>query len=157
MKTIFLFTGKTRNSYLVEGINDYLNRIKHYISFELIELPEIKNFGKLSPLRIKEIEENLILRSILEGDMLVLLDEKGKEFNSRKFASFIEAQMLVSVRRLVFAVGGAWGFSEKVYERANYRLSLSKMTFPHQLVRLIFMEQFYRALTILKRESYHND
>lgn len=157
MKTIFLLTGKTRNSYLTEGIKEYQKRIVHYLPFELREIPELKNSKNVSPGQVKEMEGNLILQSLSDGDILVLLDENGKEFNSRGFASFLESHMVGSVKKLVFAVGGAWGFSSDVYERANYKISLSKMTFPHQLVRLIFMEQFYRALTIIKGEPYHND
>ena len=157
MKTIFLLTGKTRNSFLTEGIKEYQKRIVHYLPFKLREIPDLKNIKNFSPLQVKEMEGTLILQSVSDGDILVLLDEKGKEFSSREFAVFIESQMVGGVKNLVFAVGGAWGFSPRVYKRANHKISLSKMTFPHQLVRLIFMEQFYRALTIIKGEPYHND
>ena len=157
MKTIFLLTGKTRNSYLTEGIKEYQKRIVHYLPFELREIPDLKNVKNFSPEQVKEMEGTQILHSVSDGDILVLLDEKGREFNSREFASFLESQMIGRVKNLVFAVGGAWGFSPGVYKRANHKISLSKMTFHHQLVRVVFMEQFYRALTIIKGEPYHND
>lgn len=157
MKTIFLLTGKTRNSYLIEGINEYQKRIRNYLSLDLVEIPDLKNTRNLSPEKVKENEGKQIFQQLQEGDFVVLLDEKGKEFTSRQFADFMQARMLSSIKRIVFVTGGAWGFSREIYKRADLSLSLSKMTFPHQLVRLIFLEQLYRALTILKGEPYHND
>lgn len=157
MKTIFLLTGKTKNSYLLQGVREYHKRIINYIAFEIIEIPDLKNTRNLSQEQVKEKEGNLILNEITVGDVVVLLDERGKEMSSREFSSFIESQMIGSVKRLVFIVGGAYGFSNKVTTRSNFRLSLSRMTFPHQLVRLFFLEQFYRAMTIIKGEPYHND
>lgn len=157
MKTIFLLTGKTRNSYLIEGINEYQKRIRNYLSLDLVEIPDLKNTRNLSPEKVKENEGKQIFQQLQKGDFVVLLDEKGKEFTSRQFADFMQARMLSSIKRIVFVTGGAWGFSREIYKRADLSLSLSKMTFPHQLVRLIFLEQLYRALTILKGEPYHND
>jgi 23S rRNA (pseudouridine1915-N3)-methyltransferase len=157
MKTIFLFTGKIKNSYLIDGIRDYSKRIQNYISLEMVEIPELKNTKNLLPEKVKEGEGKLLLQQILDGDFVVLLDERGREFASREFAEFLKNRMLASQKRIVFVAGGAWGFSDEVYKRADFKLSLSRMTFPHQLVRVIFLEQLYRALSILKGEPYHND
>ncbi len=157
MKTLFLLTGKTKESYLIEGMKEYQKRIRNYIPFDLTEIPDLKNTRNLPPEKVKENEGQLILQQLKEGDYAVLLDEKGKELTSGEFADFMQARMLASNRRVVFITGGAWGFSRDVYERADFKLSLSRMTFPHQLVRLIFLEQLYRAHTILKGEPYHND
>jgi 23S rRNA (pseudouridine1915-N3)-methyltransferase len=157
MKTIFLFTGKIKNSYLSEGVRDYSKRIQNYIPLDMVEIPDLKNTRNLPPEKVKEGEGKLIIQQLSEGDFVVLLDERGRELTSRELADFMQARMLSSLKKVVFVVGGAWGFSNEVYERADFRLSLSKMTFPHQLVRLIFLEQLYRSLSILKGEPYHND
>ena len=157
MKTIFLFTGKIKNSYLIEGIRDYSKRIQNYVPLDMVEIPELKNTKNLPPEKVKEGEGKLILQHFSEGDFVVLLDERGRELTSREFADFMQIRMLSSLKKIFFVVGGAWGFSNEVYGRADFKLSLSRMTFPHQLVRLIFLEQLYRSLSILKGEPYHND
>ena len=149
--------GRTSEKWLQEGIVHYFNRLKHYLPFEAKILPGIKNGGKLTPEVLKQKEGKEILKNIDASDRLILLDENGKNFTSREFAGFVEKQMVSGTRRLVFVIGGAWGFSDDVYGRANYKISLSPMTFSHQIVRLIFAEQLYRALTILNHEPYHHD
>jgi 23S rRNA (pseudouridine1915-N3)-methyltransferase len=156
MKVELRMIGKTGLQYLKEGIEIYENRIKHYLSFDMQIIPDLKNSKNLSPEQIKQQEGLLILRKLQEGDFLILLDEKGKALSSAGFAQFIEKQLYSSKRRIIFQVGGAYGFSDEVYRRADEKLSLSKMTFSHQLIRLIFVEQLYRALTIIKGEPYHN-
>jgi 23S rRNA (pseudouridine1915-N3)-methyltransferase len=156
MKTIFLLTGKTRNRYLIEGIRDYFSRIVNYTPFEIIEIPDLKNTRNMPSAVVTEKEADLIFSYIDESDFLVMLDEKGRQLSSKELAGFLEGKMLGSVKRLVFAVGGAYGFPKRLVQRADFILSLSRMTFPHQLVRLIFLEQFYRALTIIRGEPYHN-
>jgi 23S rRNA (pseudouridine1915-N3)-methyltransferase len=151
-----ILNGKTDESYLSEGISIYEKRLKHYCSFEQIILPSIKG-GKLDAEQIKEKEAELILKQIKNKDYVILLDEKGKQLSSIEFAKFISKQQLESVKTLVFIVGGPFGFSKSIYNRANYLLSLSKMTFSHQIIRLLFIEQLYRAFTIIKGEKYHHE
>ena len=157
MKIQLLTIGKTEEKYIQEGLKIYENRLKHYISFETKELPALKNTSSLSEARQKQEEGEKLLQKTEPTDHLILLDEKGKEFTSRAFAGQLEGLMVQSVRQVIFVVGGPYGFSEAVYKRANNKISLSKMTFPHQLVRLVFIEQLYRAMTILKNEPYHHD
>ncbi|WP_462319657.1 23S rRNA (pseudouridine(1915)-N(3))-methyltransferase RlmH [Marinilabilia sp.] len=157
MKVLLLMVGKTSEKWLHEGIESYFGRLNHYLPFEARVLPDIKNAGKIKPEALKKMEGEAILKTIDKSDSLILLDEGGKQFSSRNFAGFMEKQMLAGTRSLVFVIGGAWGFSEEVYNRSNSRISLSKMTFSHQMVRLIFAEQLYRAMTILKNEPYHHD
>lgn len=156
MKVELRMIGKTGLQYLKEGIEMYENRIKHYLSFDVQIIPDLKNSKNLSPEQIKQQEGLLVLRKLQEGDFLILLDEKGKELSSAGFAQFFEKQLYSSKRRIIFQVGGAYGFSDEVYRRADEKLSMSKMTYSHQLIRLIFVEQLYRALTIIKGEPYHN-
>ncbi len=146
--------GKTNFDFIKEGIALYQKRLKHYCHFGIIELQESK--GQDSKEIYKKIEGDLLLSRLKPGDILVLLDERGKNLDSIQFAAFIEQQMVHSGKQLIFVIGGAYGFSTKVYERANYSVSLSSMTFSHQIVRLLFMEQLYRAMTIIKGEPYHN-
>lgn len=157
MKIKLIVLGKTDQAYLQEGIQDYHKRIHHYLPFEYQVVPDIKNTRKLTGLQQKEKEGDLILSRIRKGDELILLDERGTEFRSTEFARFLEKHMLGGVKTLVFVVGGPYGFSEAIYQRASGKISLSKMTFSHQLVRLVFSEQLYRALTILKGEPYHHE
>lgn len=157
MKTTFLVIGKTNFDYLKEGIPIYKKRLQHYLSFEMMVIPDIKQRKKLSEAQIKQKEGEEVLKKIKSGDYLILLDEKGKSFSSVGFAHFLEKRLQHSSKRLVFLIGGAYGFSETVYKRANAQISLSKMTFSHQMVRLIFLEQLYRAMTILKGEPYHHE
>lgn len=157
MKIEFWIIGKTDKAYLKEGIEIYEKRIKRYLPFELQLIPDVKNAGKLAPEQLKLKEEKLILSKLKPEDYLILLDEKGKVFSSVEYATFIEKLLTQSHKRLIFQVGGAYGFSKAIYSRANAKLSLSKMTFSHQMIRLFFLEQTYRALTILNNEPYHNE
>lgn len=156
MKVLFLVIGKTDKKYLIEGIDLFIKRVKRYISFEMSVIPDIKGGSKLPEAVQKEREGELILSKLLPSDKLILLDDKGKELSSVDFANYMQKEMLTGVKRLVFVVGGPYGFSSSVYGRADGKLSLSKMTFSHQMVRLIFVEQLYRAMTILKNEPYHH-
>ena len=157
MKVKLIVIGKTKSKFLLDGENEYVKRLKHYCKFSELIITDIKNAGKLSKKELKEKEGNLILGSIKNSDYVILLDDKGLELWSTDFAEFLNKKMVSSVNELVFVVGGAFGFSESVYKRANTKLSLSKMTFSHQMVRLIFKEQLYRAFTILKGEKYHHE
>lgn len=156
MKIELIQVGKTVNKIFVEGINEYLGRIKHYVPFNITTIPEIKNTKSLSESQQETLEGTLILKQLQAQDTVVLLDEHGKEFRSVEFAAWLEKQQQVA-RRLVFVIGGPYGFSDDVYERANSKISLSKMTFSHQMVRLIFCEQLYRACTIIQGEPYHHE
>lgn len=154
---MLLCVGRTGYAPFREAIERYTARIPHYVPFELKELPDTKNTRNINEAKQKELEGTSILSALSNSDLVVVLDEKGKEYTSREFARFISDKMLASVQRLVFVVGGPYGFSEKVYERANAKISLSKMTFSHEMVRLFFVEQIYRAMTILQGEPYHHD
>jgi len=147
--------GKTNFSFLREGIELYKNRIDHYINFEVIEIPDKKQGGS-DMVSITKREGEAILSKIAANDFLVILDEKGKEMASVEFAKFLSIKMNQQAKRIIFAIGGAYGFSEAVYDRADASFSLSKLTFSHQLVRIIFLEQLYRAFTILRGEPYHH-
>ncbi len=157
MKVQFIVVGKTTQNYLIDSITDYTTRIRRYLPFEMSVIPELKNTRSLSIEQQKEKEGELILQTLQASDFVVLLDEHGKELTSVKFAQYIEQKMQAVSRRLVFIVGGPYGFSPAVYERCNDKLSLSKMTFSHQMVRLFFTEQLYRAMTILNNEPYHHE
>ncbi len=156
MKISLITVGKTENNYLIEGIRIYNERLKHYIKFEMIEIQLPKNLKKLNPEQLKEAEGKLLLNSFEGADMIILLDEKGNTYTSETFAVWLQKQMNAGIRHLVFVVGGAFGFSPEVYQAANNKLALSSMTFSHQMVRLFFVEQLYRAFTILRNEQYHN-
>ena len=156
MKTILILVGKTTNKIFQTGINDYTERIGHYIPFNITTIPELKNTKSLSEEQQKQKEGELILKEILSSDTVVLLDERGKDFRSIEHAGWLR-QRQATARRLVFVIGGPYGFSKDVYDRANEKISLSKMTFSHQMVRLIFTEQLYRACTIIKGEPYHHE
>ena len=156
MKTELILVGKTVNKHFNAGINDYVERIGHYMPFSITTIPEMKNTKNLSESQQKEREGELILKQIQSTDTVVLLDEHGKEFRSIEFADWIQKKQNTA-RRLIFVIGGPYGFSNDVYERANEKISLSKMTFSHQMVRLIFTEQIYRACTIIKGEPYHHE
>ena len=157
MKISLIVIGKTDASYFVEAINEYKNRFVHYIPFEMEIIPDIKNVKNLREEQQKEKEGELILKMLQPGDYLVLLDEHGKSFTSMEFATYLERKMHVVSKRLVFVIGGPYGFSEAVYKAASEKISLSKMTFSHQMIRLIFVEQIYRAMTILNNEPYHHE
>lgn len=157
MRVALLLVGKTVNKHFVELIDDYASRVKHYISFDIITIPELKNTKNLSAEQQKQQEGELILKQLQAGDYMVLLDEHGKELRSIEFSKYMEQKMQTVSRRLVFIIGGPYGFSSDVYAKANEQLSLSKMTFSHQMIRLIFVEQFYRAMTIMRGEPYHHE
>lgn len=157
MKVKLLVIGKTDKDYLNEGIDLFRKRIPHYLPFEYQIIPDIKNTRNLPEDQQKEKEGELILAQLKAGDELILLDEHGKEYRSTEFALFLEKKMLAGTKTLVFCIGGPYGFSPNVFEMATGKISLSKMTFSHQMVRLIFCEQLYRALTILKGEPYHHE
>jgi len=151
-----LAIGATDVPYLQEGIDQYRKRLVHYIPVEMICIPDIRAGKSASPDHMKEQEGNLILRHLADADTAILLDERGKQMTSQAFSEYLQRTMNRGVRTLTFITGGAFGFSGAVYDRVKERISLSSMTFPHQLVRLIFLEQLYRAFTILKGESYHH-
>lgn len=156
MKTLLILVGKTVNKHFIAGIQDYTERINHYMPFEIMTLPELKNTKKLTEEQQKAMEGDSILKLVQPSDTVALMDEHGKEFRSVEYAKWIE-QKRTTARRLVFIIGGPYGFSPEVYARANELISLSKMTFSHQMVRLIFTEQLYRACTIIKGEPYHHE
>ena len=156
MKIKLIVVGKTSAEYLKSGELEYQQRLKHYVSFEETIIPDIKNPKNISKSELKNREGNLILSKIDNSDEVVLLDDKGKMFSSIDFSSYLSEKMIRSTKSLVFVVGGAFGFSDAVYQRANNKLSLSKMTFSHQMVRLFMIEQLYRGFTILKNEPYHH-
>jgi len=156
MKTILLQVGKTTNKHIVACINDYVERIGHYMPFSVITIPELKNTKSLNEQQQKEREGELILNNIQPGDVVILLDEHGQEMRSVEFARWIEKKQQAA-RRLLFVIGGPYGFSPSVYQRADEQISLSKMTFSHQMVRLVFTEQLYRGCTIIRGEPYHHE
>ena len=157
MKVALILVGKTVNKHFVELIDEYAGRVKHYIGFDMVTIPELKNTKNLSVEQQKQQEGTLILKQLQAGDCVVLLDEHGKEFRSVEFAKYMEQKMQTVSKRLVFVIGGAYGFSPDVYAQANEKLSLSKMTFSHQMIRMIFVEQLYRVMTIMKGEPYHHE
>ncbi len=156
MKTSLILIGKTNNKHFQAGIDDYISRISHYMPFSLVTIPDIKNTKSLTEAQQKEKEGELILKQLSPSDTLILLDEHGKELRSIELAAWLEKKQ-VSTNRLVLCIGGPYGFSKAVYDRADEMLSLSKMTFSHQMVRLILTEQIYRACTIIKGEPYHHE
>ena len=156
MKITLLVVGKTTDTHIELLIQEYQKRLAHYIPFNIQVIPELRNTKALTPEQQKQTEGELILRTINSSTDLVLLDEHGKEFRSIEFADYVQKRMS-SGRDVVFVVGGPYGFSEAVYQRANGKISLSKMTFSHQMVRLFFVEQLYRAMTILRGEPYHHE
>ncbi len=156
MKTLLILVGKTTDKHFQAGISDYVGRIGHYMPFELVTIPELKNTKSLTEEQQKAAEGELILKQLQPSDTVVLLDEHGRQLRSLEFARWLE-QKRSTARRLVFVIGGPYGFSKEVYERANELLSLSLMTFSHQMIRLVFTEQVYRACTIIKGEPYHHE
>jgi len=157
MKIKLLAIGKTDNKNLQTLVDTYQNRLKHYINFELDIIPDIKNVKNLSQAQQKEKEGELILKKLTATDVLILLDEKGKEFRSIEFSKYLQKKMNSGIKQLVFVIGGPYGFSEAVYKKSQGKISLSKMTFSHQMIRLFMIEQLYRAFTILKNEPYHHE
>ena len=156
MKVHFWVIGKTTDHYLIPGIEEYIKRLKRYCQFEYIELPAAKIGKNATEQDTKTKEAIVVLEKLQKSDFLAVMDEVGKEFTSRKFADFIANHQMIGTKRLIFLIGGAYGFSNKIYERADIKIALSQMTFTHQMVRLIFTEQLYRAFTITKGEKYHH-
>ncbi len=156
MKILLLTIGKTSESYLLEGIAKYVRRLNHYVKFDVFEISNIKKAKNFSKTELMKKEGKLILKYLDLTDYLILLDGKGKDFNSSQFAKHLQSWMFSGKKRLVFAVGGSYGFSQEIYSRSNEILSLSKMTFSHQMIRLFFVEQLYRGYTILNNEPYHH-
>ncbi len=157
MNIKLIVVSKTDIPYLQAGIEEYVGRLRHYCDFEMIVIPALKNLGKASPDEVKEREGQLILKQLEKADTIVLLDEHGREYTSVGFSEYLQKQMNAGTRTLAFVIGGAFGFSPAVYAAANHKISLSQMTFNHQMVRLFFTEQLYRAFTILHHEKYHNE
>lgn len=157
MKITLLTVGKTDRDWVRQGLDIYVSRLKHYIPFSMVEIPELKNVSALSKDQIKTKEGELILKNIRPTDDLILLDEHGKEYTSVELAKVIQEKISYTGKDMVFVIGGAYGFSPEVYSRANSKISLSRMTFSHQMVRTIFAEQLYRAFTIMKGEPYHHE
>jgi len=157
VKILLLAIGNTDKKFMKEGIDDYVKRLSFYIPFEMKVIPDIKNRSSLSLDLQKEKEGQLILSQISLGDYVILLDEHGLEFSSVEFSKWIEKKMIAGMRQIVFVIGGPYGFSNTVYQRSDVKISMSKLTFSHQMVRLIFVEQVYRAMTIIKNEPYHHE
>ncbi len=157
MKFTLLVVGRTVDKNYISLIDDYIGRLKHYTQFDMEVIPELKNTKSLSNEQQKEKEADMILKSIQPGDTVVLLDEHGKEFRSIQFSQWIEKKMHVVNKRVVFIIGGPYGFSQRIYDIASEKISLSKMTFSHQMIRLIFVEQLYRAFSILNNSPYHHE
>lgn len=157
MRTCLLVIGKTDAAYIREGIAEYEKRLGRYIPYEMKVLPDVKNAKSMSEIQQKEKEGEIILGQLQITDFVVLLDEKGQQYTSVGFSDYLAQKMLGGIKRLVFVIGGPYGFAEVVYRRSNDKISLSKMTFSHQMVRMIFAEQIYRAMTILKGEPYHHE
>lgn len=157
MKICLLTVGKTDIGWVREGMETYSSRLSHYVPFSVCEIPELKNTSALTRTQIKEREGELILKAIKPTDRVILLDERGKEYRSVEFAEEIRRLSLAGGKDIVFVIGGAYGFSEAVYARSVGKISLSRMTFSHQMVRTIFAEQLYRAFTIIKGEPYHHE
>ena len=156
MRINLLVVGKTTDGRIVSLIDDYQNRLKHYIPFSIEVLPELRNAKSLSEEQQKTAEGEMILKAVSAAEEMILLDEHGREFRSVEFSEYLQKKMSAG-RDIVFVVGGPYGFSEAIYARANGKISLSKMTFSHQMVRLFFVEQIYRAMTILRHEPYHHE
>ena len=157
MKVKLIVIGKTNKNYLIEGEKVYEKRLFHYCNFSELIIPDIKSGAKFTKNELRIKEGKLILSKLNNWDVVILLDEKGKQHSSIEFSNFISDKIMVRTKSLVFIIGGAFGFSERLYKRANTKLSLSKMTFSHQMVRIIFKEQLYRAFTIIKGEKYHHE
>lgn len=157
MKITLLTVGKTDKDWVKQGIDIYASRMKHYFPFSIVEIPELKNVSSLSQDQIKTKEGELILKNVKPTDDMILLDERGREFSSMEFARALQDKISYTGKDIVFVIGGAYGFSDAVRQRSNSKISLSRMTFSHQMVRAIFVEQLYRAFTIMKGEPYHHE
>ena len=157
MKITLLTVGKTDKDWVKQGIDIYASRMKHYFPFSIVEIPELKNVSSLSQDQIKTKEGELILKNVKPTDDMILLDERGREFSSMEFAKALQDKISYTGKDIVFVIGGAYGFSDAVRQRSNSKISLSRMTFSHQMVRAIFVEPLYRAFTIMKGEPYHHE
>lgn len=157
MNITLICVGKTNFRFVSDGLRIYEDRIIHYLNYRRIEIPELKSTRALTPEQIKEKEAELILKHIKPSDKVILLDEKGSSYTSVKWAAQLEKEMISGTKSLTFIIGGAYGFSPQIYDRAQSMISLSEMTFSHQIIRVIFAEQLYRAMTIIKGEPYHNE
>ena len=157
MKIELAVIGKTSIGYLKQGIDEYIKRLKHYVPFEIKYIDDIKNTKNISEDQQKRTEGTKILSLLDKSDYVVLLDEHGKEYTSMQYSSYIQKRMLSGAKKVVFVIGGPYGFSQEVYDRANDKISFSKMTFKHEMIRLIFTEQLYRAYTIINHEPYHHE
>ena len=157
MNIKLVVVGKTEEKYLKEGIDIFEKRLKFYIPYEMIIIPSLKDTKSLSPQMVKEKEGELIIKQVSKADKVVLFDEMGEEFRSIEYANFLQKNMNAGIKTMCFVVGGAFGFSDEVYKIANLKIAMSKMTFSHQMIRLLIVEQLYRAFTILKNEPYHNE
>ena len=157
MNITLLVTGKTVKGFIEDGVKEYSARLSHYVNFSVEVIPDIKNAKNLTPVQLKNAEGDNIIKHTDNNGKIILLDEKGTEFKSTDFASFIQKQMNGGIKNMTFVIGGAYGLSDKIKETFKDKISMSKMTFSHQMIRLIFTEQLYRAFTILKNEPYHNE
>lgn len=157
MKITLLAVGKTDKDWVRQGLDIYVSRLKHYIPFSVVEIPELKNVSSLSKEQIKTREGELILKNVRSTDDVILMDERGRQYSSIEFAKVLQDKISYIGKDIVFVIGGAYGFSDDVYKRADSRISLSRMTFSHQMVRAIFAEQIYRAFTIMRSEPYHHE
>ena len=157
MKITLILIGKTEEAFVEQGFNLYLSRLRHYITIKVVVIPALKVASHLSPQQVKEREAVLILKQLSPGSTLAVLDEKGTELRSVEFSAQLQKWMNSGIKELVFLVGGAFGIADEVKKRAAFQLSLSQLTFTHQLIRLIFAEQLYRAFTIIRNEPYHNE
>lgn len=156
MKLLLLVVGKTVESWLKAGVDEYVSRLGHFAQFEMQVVPDLKNTKSMDTSVQKQKEGEQILKLLQNGDHVVLLDDKGREFTSEELATWVDKKVMISSKRIVFIIGGPYGFSNEVYARADEKMSLSKMTFSHQMVRVIFVEQLYRAFTIIKGIPYHH-
>ncbi|MBN2667212.1 MAG: 23S rRNA (pseudouridine(1915)-N(3))-methyltransferase RlmH [Bacteroidales bacterium] len=157
MKIVLLQTGKTTERYLTEGLTNYEERIKRYSSFETITLPDIKGTRNMPEEEQKAKEGARMLRVFREDDFIVILDDKGREFSTTEFSSWLERSLMIQKKRILFIIGGPWGFADEIRRKADLTMSLSRMTFSHQMVRLLFLEQLYRAFTVIRGEPYHHE
>ena len=157
MNIELIVIGKTDQQEVASLVEQYAKRVNHYCKFTVTTIADVKNTRNMAPSRQKQLEGEMILRLISDGDWLVLMDERGRQFTSMEYADWLQKRMLSGVKRLAIVIGGPYGFSDEVYKRANEKISLSKMTFSHQIVRAIFAEQLYRAFTILNNDPYHHE
>ena len=157
MNIELIVIGKTDQQEVASLVEQYAKRVNHYCKFTVTTIADVKNTRNMAPSRQKQLEGEMILKLITEGDWLVLMDERGRQFTSMEYADWLQKRMLSGVKRVAIVIGGPYGFSDDVYKRANEKISLSKMTFSHQIVRAIFAEQLYRAFTILNNEPYHHE